>query len=89
MKSWRLKMGYTIGALAMVAARAADSAPADLAAGKKIYVNKCARCHKFYDPSRYDDAAWSSWMTKMKKKARLDDEQYRLLTIYVDTLRAQ
>ena len=60
----------------------------DLAAGKKVYMAKCARCHKFYDPTAYDDTKWNKWMQKMKLKAKLNDVQYQQLTNYVATLRA-
>ena len=59
----------------------------ELAAGKKLYVSKCARCHKLYEPSRYDDEKWSFWMDKMRQKARLTDEQYKLLSQYLDSVR--
>ncbi|TAN36830.1 MAG: hypothetical protein EPN23_07605 [Verrucomicrobia bacterium] len=68
---------------------AGTSAPptADQLAGKKLYTGKCARCHPFYDPTQYDDARWRNWMIKMQRKARLDDEQVRLIGSYVETLR--
>jgi mono/diheme cytochrome c family protein len=59
----------------------------DLVTGKKVYTSRCARCHKFYDPTAYDDAKWSEWMQKMKLKAKLSDAQYQQLTNYVTTLR--
>lgn len=55
--------------------------------GRKIYLTKCARCHKLYDPARYDDAAWGTWMEKMRKKAHLDDEQFKTLSTYLQSLR--
>ncbi len=89
MNARRLTTCLVVGALATVAARAAGPASADLAAGKKLYTGKCARCHKLYEPSRYDDKAWESWMLKMRDKARLSDEQYRQLTAYIETLRTK
>ena len=61
----------------------------DLAAGRKLHVAKCAKCHKLYDPARYDDVKWNQWLDKMRGKAKLDDEQYRLLTAYLQTLRTK
>ena len=58
-------------------------------AGKKIYTGKCARCHKLYDPAKYDDQTWGKWMQKMRLKAKLNDEQYRQLSEYLARLRAQ
>mgnify|MGYP000468372158 CR=1 FL=1 len=54
--------------LTLRVAGAADLTPAEAAAGKRLYVNKCARCHRFYDPAAYDDMAWNGWMVKMKQK---------------------
>ena len=68
---------------------AATARAEDLTAGKKIYTGKCARCHKFYDPARYDEKSWESWMGKMREKTRLNDDQYRQLTAYLDTVRAR
>jgi len=53
-------------------------------AGRKLYVAKCAKCHKLYDPAKYSDAEWSKWMGKMTKKAKLTPEQTALLATYVD-----
>ena len=69
---------------------AANDLPADpLASGKKLYVAKCAKCHKFYDPAKYADAEWATWMAKMSRKARLKPDQQALVSQYVEeTLRA-
>jgi cytochrome c5 len=67
-------------ALLSVAATPEDS-------GRKIYTGKCARCHKLYDPTNYDDAAWDKWMQNMKSKAKLNDQQYRQLSEYLQTVR--
>jgi mono/diheme cytochrome c family protein len=63
--------------------------PSDpIAGGRKLYLAKCAKCHKFYDPAKYTDAEWAMWMQKMAKKARLKPEQKQLLFGYIDeTLR--
>jgi len=58
------------------------------AAARKLYVAKCAKCHKFYDPAKYSDDEWKIWMGKMSKKARLKPEQQRILADYIElTLR--
>ena len=58
-------------------------------AGRKLYVTKCARCHQFYDPKAYDEAKWKHWMEKMRAKAKLTDDQYKLLTVYLDSVRVK
>lgn len=54
------------------------------ASARKLYVTKCARCHKLYDPSKYSDAEWQKWMTKMTKKAKLTPAQEEVLTQYIE-----
>src|SRR5438094_8148025 len=56
----------------------------ETSAGRKLYVAKCAKCHKFYDPAKYSDAEWHKWMTKMSKKSKLTPEQSELLSRYID-----
>jgi hypothetical protein len=68
-------------------ARAAGFAEEEIVAAKKIYVTKCAKCHKLYDPASYTDTEWESWMQKMGKKSKLKPEQYDLLARYLDTFR--
>jgi hypothetical protein len=53
----------------------------------KLYVAKCARCHKFYNPAEYSDAAWHSWMSKMSRKARLKSDPQELLSRYLAAFR--
>jgi mono/diheme cytochrome c family protein len=59
------------------------------ATGQKLYVAKCARCHKFYDPAAYDDARWRQWMEKMRDKARLNEVQYKQLSEYLRLVRTK
>ena len=68
-------------------ARAAGFAEEEIVAAKKIYLAKCAKCHKLYDPASYANTEWESWMQKMGKKSKLKPEQYDLLARYLDTLR--
>jgi len=58
------------------------------AAGRKLYLMKCARCHKFYPPAQYSASEWQSWMDKMSRKAKLQPDQTALLTEYLDVYRA-
>jgi hypothetical protein len=54
------------------------------AAARKLYMTKCSRCHKLYDPRQYDDAEWSAWMSKMSRKAKLKPGQPEMIADYVD-----
>ncbi|PYJ07003.1 MAG: hypothetical protein DME25_04855 [Verrucomicrobia bacterium] len=53
-------------------------------AARKLYVAKCARCHKFYDPAQYSDAEWQKWMGKMGKKSKLKPGQQEMLARYIE-----
>ena len=55
--------------------------------GARLCVSKCVRCHPLYDPSFYGDAEWSTWMTKMSRKAHLKAEQEQLLREYLGAFR--
>lgn len=54
------------------------------AKARKLYVGKCAKCHKLYDPMRYSDRDWEVWMNKMTRKAKLSPTQAGLLSNYID-----
>jgi mono/diheme cytochrome c family protein len=66
-----------------VPAMGKDSPSTANAAGQKLYVAKCAKCHKFYDPAKYSEADWQMWMAKMSKKAKLKPQQEEDLSRYI------
>jgi hypothetical protein len=61
----------------------------EIASAKQLYLAKCARCHKFYDPAAYADGEWRIWMAKMSKKARLKPDQEQLLSRYLQAFRSR
>lgn len=61
---------------------------AEVDSARALYLAKCARCHKFYDPAKYTEAEWRKWMTKMSRKAKLKPEQDDTLRHYLDLYRA-
>jgi len=65
-------------------ASATDLPANENATGRKLYVAKCAKCHKFYDPARYSDEEWKGWMAKMSKKSKLNAEQEAALSQYIE-----
>ena len=67
-------------------AKATDAPGDERAAARKLYVAKCAKCHKFYDPAKYSDEDWQMWMTKMGKKAKLKPEQQEMLSRYIEDI---
>jgi mono/diheme cytochrome c family protein len=70
-------------------AKATDAPQDERSAARKLYVAKCAKCHKFYDPAKYSDEDWQMWMRKMGKKSKLKLEQQEMLSRYIeDTYRS-
>ena len=67
----------------VLAARAGDLSPVDAQAARKLYEVKCAKCHKFYEPTAYAQAEWDDWMVKMARKSKLKPDQFRLLTQFL------
>jgi len=55
----------------------------ELAEGKNLYENSCARCHKLYDPKKYSQEEWKPILTRMQKKAKLDDTQMASISNYI------
>lgn len=56
---------------------------------RKIYVAKCAKCHRFYEPMEYGAEAWKRWMASMSEKSKLKQGQAELLNQYLDAYRAR
>jgi Dihaem cytochrome c len=75
-------VGFGAGGCA-VPATAKDLSSNEAAAGQKLYVAKCAKCHKFYDPAKYSEEDWQMWMAKMSKKAKLKPAQEAEISRYI------
>ena len=52
-------------------------------AGKDIYENNCAKCHKLYDPKSYSIQDWQPILKKMQSKARLQDADMDKILAYL------
>lgn len=89
MRNKSILIVLALAALSIRAANAQDLSPKEMAAGKKLAAAKCYSCHKWHDPSAYSQEQWETWMEKMKRKARLSDENYESLIRYFTALRAQ
>jgi mono/diheme cytochrome c family protein len=57
-----------------------------IAQGKGLYDERCANCHKLFSPADFTQTEWAPILTRMQKKARLDDEQMSLVREYVYSL---
>ena len=84
-----LLLGLFIALAVAHPAESADQLTAkEISTARKIYVAKCAKCHRFYEPANYSEPDWRTWMEKMSKKSKLEEEQARLLTQYLAAYRA-
>jgi hypothetical protein len=86
-----VKLGFILLGVALVAATSCVGVepltPKEIKAGRKVYVAKCAKCHRFYEPKNYTDADWERWMGKMSRKARLKADQEELMKRYLGDYR--
>lgn len=55
----------------------------DIAEGKELYENNCAKCHKLYNPNDYSDQDWLPILERMKKKAKISDLQHDKIYAYI------
>lgn len=55
----------------------------ELEEGKNLYENSCARCHKLYDAKKFTQEEWKPILTRMQKKAKLDDTQMASISNYI------
>lgn len=65
------------------AAETTVAASNDIAEGKELYENNCAKCHKLYDPKDYSDQDWLPILEVMKKKAKISDAQHDKIYAYI------
>jgi hypothetical protein len=59
----------------------------EVTSARKLYVAKCAKCHKFYEPKNYTDADWEVWMGKMSRRSKLKADQEEALKRYLEDYR--
>ena len=74
----------------VASAQASETAKAvaltpELEAGKSLYENNCAKCHKLFEPKKFTKEEWTPILVKMGKKAKLDDTQMASITNYIDS----
>ncbi|WP_163409697.1 c-type cytochrome [Flavobacterium ajazii] len=71
----------------VVEATATEAGPpestSELAEGKSLYENSCARCHKLYEPKKFTQEEWKPILVSMQKKAKLDDVKMASITNYI------
>ena len=51
--------------------------------GRKLYVNHCGSCHNLHLPEQYTRTHWEAEIYFMKRKAKLTENEARLITQFV------
>jgi cytochrome c5 len=55
----------------------------ELAEGKNLYENNCAKCHNLKNPKDYNAQEWQPIMIRMQKKAKISDTDREKIYNYV------
>ncbi|WP_248574808.1 c-type cytochrome [Flavobacterium sp. H122] len=64
-------------------AEEAKELPVEIAEGKTLYENNCAKCHKLFPAGKHDKEGWSKTLEKMAPKAKITDDQKVLVYNYL------
>ena len=56
---------------------------AELAQGKELYDNNCAKCHRLYKSNEFSAEEWKPIVERMAKKSHLDDIQGQKIYNYI------
>lgn len=77
------KKTTAVAATTPVEAKPAVELTPELAEGKNLYENSCAKCHKLYEPAKFSKDEWAPILVRMQKKAKLDDVKMASITNYI------
>lgn len=55
----------------------------ELAQGKMLFVNNCAKCHNLKNPNNYTPEEWKPILMRMQKKAKISDAEREKIYNYV------
>jgi cytochrome c5 len=61
----------------------ATYATKDIALGKSLYENNCAKCHKLYNPKDYNAQEWLPILAIMQQKAKISDAEHDKIYAYL------
>lgn len=56
---------------------------AELAEGKSLYDNNCAKCHRLYKAEEFSKEEWKPIVARMAKKSHLDEIQGQKIYNYI------
>lgn len=55
----------------------------ELAQGKMLYENNCAKCHDLFNPKSFSAEQWKPIMLKMQQEAKISDEERDKIYAYL------
>lgn len=67
----------------MADAKHTGISPDSLLLGRTLYVNHCSSCHNLHLPEQYTRAHWEKEMQEMQRKAKISDEETKLITKFL------
>lgn len=54
-----------------------------LVLGRELYVKNCSSCHNLYLPERFTSKEWEKLIPEMQIKAKVNDEEASIITLYL------
>ena len=55
----------------------------NLLAGRTLYVNHCGSCHNLHLPEQYTRQHWEKEIPEMQQKAKISDEEVKLISNFI------
>jgi hypothetical protein len=53
--------------------------------GGQIYQANCGKCHELFQPDSRNIGSWMKVMKRMSKEAKLSEQQYKLVSVYLNS----
>jgi mono/diheme cytochrome c family protein len=70
-------------------ARFPDASEGSLNAGRELFASRCNGCHHYPDVSKIEDGRWPEILSRMGKKASLDDAQTHAVLSFILVVRSE
>ena len=58
----------------------------ELESGRTTYLRRCTVCHEPVPPDRFTRAEWPGHVAEMRERAKVSDDEARLIETYVTTM---